>query len=46
MSINFQHPTIYQPWMIKIFAKAEIYRSSTIGAEIFYSFHYLYNKKL
>ena len=45
MSINFQHPKIYPPRMIKIFAKAKIYRSGSIGAEIFYLFHIQGNKK-
>ena len=40
MSINFQHPKIYKPRMIKIFAKAKIYRSGSMGAEIFYLLSY------
>lgn len=45
MSINFQHPKIYQARMIKIFVKAKIYRSGSIGAEIFYFIHFQQNKK-
>lgn len=40
MSINFQHLKLYLVWMVKIFAKAEIYRSDSMGAEIFYLFRF------
>jgi len=45
MIINFQHPKIYQQRMIKIFVKAEIYRSGSMGAEIFLFLHFQSNKK-